>query len=578
ELCLDMSDFNQSSHDFQRFVEKLRKLDPVKTRNGTLSRRSTNLAHEEQRIQQAIGTTHETLSFEDTLFFVYLPDLNNIRKPCPHQGIRSLFEWLEGKGVKRIITLNMPDSASSPMSDELVEDAIIRRFEIEKLDWRKLDISLDILTPSKDSDWSPQITKLTLYSSGNWSVLYHYLSKDGLARLPEGAHDFEAHRRHLELARSYKTRLEIMLTELREDKELIKKEGLNDRFKLKIVEAAKWTFPLLQYRENEEPFVPKQLQPSTMYLDELAESPNDTDEVLRFQEVTAAPCPGTEDQRIKICIIDNGVDRIRTNVRDLLARGVSFVNTNHDKRGRILPWWLVADPHGTQMASLIGQTNRHCRLYIARVGKGRRDILPENAAKAIKWALEQKVDIISMSWITKHNNPDLKQAVEEAISGTPQTRPTLLFCSTADEGAYSGDIWPAKYDDTVRISATDRYGHTRPASDIDDVNILVPGEDMDADGPSYMEKHVQSTVSGSSVATALAAGIASLALLMIKTFNDVSEEDWKFFHTKEGIMKVFQKMGSNQTATGVRLSTLFPDTDLSTKLPEEWNVQKLKEP
>ena len=42
---------------------------------------------------------------------------------------------------------------------------------------------------------------------------------------------------------------------------------------------------------------------------------------------------------------------------------------------------MVADPHGTQMASLITEVNPFCRLYIARVGKARKDILPENAAK-----------------------------------------------------------------------------------------------------------------------------------------------------------------------------------------------------
>jgi hypothetical protein len=147
-----MSDFNQSSHDFTRFIDQL-------------TQRSSP----------------DNLLFEETLFYVYLPDLNTFKKPCPHDGVRALFSWLgEHKGVKKIKNLNMPDSTTSPMSDELVGEAIIDRFEIEKFDWRKLDINLDILTKSEHA---AQFTDITLYSSGNWSVLYHWKSKDGLAKL-----------------------------------------------------------------------------------------------------------------------------------------------------------------------------------------------------------------------------------------------------------------------------------------------------------------------------------------------------------------------------------------------------------
>lgn len=184
-----------------------------------------------------------------------------------------------------------------------------------------------------------------------------------------------------------------------------------------------------------------------------------------------------------------------------------------------------------------------------------------------------------MSWVTKKDHAGLKKAVQDAVKQTDSTRPTLIFCSTADEGVYSGGIWPANYENTVKVAATDQYGHMRPTS-TSAVEILVPGEDIVADGPSYMDRYVEGTVSGSSVATALAAGIASLALLMIKTFNDINEadEDWKYFHTKEGIMKVFQKMeGLQAGTTGVTLSTLFPDKDSIGNLATEWEVGNLRQ-
>lgn len=145
-----MSDFNRSSHDFTRFIEKLK--DSEKT----------------------------DFKFQETLFYLTLPDFNTFSKMC-HDGVRHLFSWLKDeKGVKTIKDLKMPDSATSPMSEELVQEAIIEQFEIEKFDWRKLDISLDILTGSKHSD---KLKDITLYSSCNWGVLYHWASDDGLVKL-----------------------------------------------------------------------------------------------------------------------------------------------------------------------------------------------------------------------------------------------------------------------------------------------------------------------------------------------------------------------------------------------------------
>lgn len=101
----------------------------------------------------------------------------------------------------------------------------------------------------------------------------------------------------------------------------------------------------------------------------------------RFQELIKAPSKGAEDRRIKIAILDNGADRIEGAAKNQMAKGISYVTADPSNSDQILPWWMVADPHGTQMASLIAQVNPYCRLYIARVGKARNDILPANAAK-----------------------------------------------------------------------------------------------------------------------------------------------------------------------------------------------------
>jgi hypothetical protein len=75
---------------------------------------------------------------------------------------------------------------------------------------------------------------------------------------------------------------------------------------------------------------------------------------------------------IKVAIIDNGTDKTRSTLYNDIEKGISFAEIT--ATGRRLPWWIVADPHGTQMASLIQRVNPHCRLYPVRVGRGRNDI------------------------------------------------------------------------------------------------------------------------------------------------------------------------------------------------------------
>lgn len=106
----------------------------------------------------------------------------------------------------------------------------------------------------------------------------------------------------------------------------------------------------------------------------------------KLKLLTSPPVGEAMDARIKVAIIDNGADKIRSSIKNSIAKGVSYVTGGPASGDRILPWWMVSDPHGTQMASLIAKANPFCRLYIARVGKLRQDILAENAA-AVRNAL-----------------------------------------------------------------------------------------------------------------------------------------------------------------------------------------------
>ena len=71
-----------------------------------------------------------------------------------------------------------------------------------------------------------------------------------------------------------------------------------------------------------------------------------------------------DDQRIKVAVIDTGVDGTLSTLSECILDGVSLVE---DFEGRESPWWLASHPHGTQMASFIHQLDPFCYLYVIKI-------------------------------------------------------------------------------------------------------------------------------------------------------------------------------------------------------------------
>lgn len=163
------------------------------------------------------------------------------------------------------------------------------------------------------------------------------------------------------------------------------------------------------------------------------------------------------------------------------------------------------------------------------------------------------MDIISISWVVMKRNPALKAAIQKAVD----SHKILVYCSTADTGSQShGDVYPANYDRLVTaVSASDRFGWARVES-CHDVHVMLGGEEVTAQGPKYMEQP-KSRISGSSVATALAAGLASLCLFLARMAND--RGDWDEFKDRDAMLHIFRKMQESDTNRVITPAKLFDD-------------------
>jgi hypothetical protein len=113
-----------------------------------------------------------------------------------------------------------------------------------------------------------------------------------------------------------------------------------------------------------------------------------------------------------------------------------------------------------------------------------------------------------LSWVTEKDDPDLRKIIKDASDQN-----IAVFCSRGDQGNLSSPKYPADFPGTITVSATDRKNVRRKHSE-EKADFFVVGEDILADGPSYYlgdgAEHLDHLCSGSSVATAVAAGLASL--------------------------------------------------------------------
>lgn len=142
--------------------------------------------------------------------------------------------------------------------------------------------------------------------------------------------------------------------------------------------------------------------------------------------------------------------------------------------------------------------------------------------QAIDWAVNCEVDIISMSWTfqrTEDNKSILDKDLEKAIARA-SSKDILMFCSTGDKGRHANDdTYPACLPSVFKIGAAKASGNEAEWTESSS-HFTFPGEDLRAETPTYIESKRNSPVSGSSLATALASGLAALMLYCIDITDD----------------------------------------------------------
>ncbi|KAI1121303.1 hypothetical protein F5Y10DRAFT_282592 [Nemania abortiva] len=528
-------------------------------------------AHQQGKTADEVVILVEKLSraggFEDTLSYVSLPSLDHVtdtssgpvsesytqnetRRRSPrdkaqtapeNRGRSSLvrvFDALSENNVRTILRLHVDDLDSPAHTDAAIERAIRGRdafsldtqrpstIHIETWDWRKIDISIDVILFA-----APDVVNVNLYWSGNWSVLSGWAGRSGIPRLYESG-------------KKLKTVILHAFPGLESSERLTK---MIDHFKVEIKDQTEDGVKLeVKRRTNARPNSARSDEdlgtlasgrsgpPQHVWVDRM----EDFRRSLFNIHNTIPTVKNMMPPRIKVALIDDGVDLSSLDTHIVQATGLSYCPPL--ARNVELPWHQSTNGHGTIMANMIARINPWVSLDVMRIQDsmvykpgaegGMQVISALSAARAIDGARIRKADIISMSWSIRKPAKSKVAAIANGTKQTPEERDIealqeaidkarkdniLMFCSAADDIQIIGkDSLPFSRapDYIFRIGAALPKGQRDPASeDANSISYFFPGNQV---AEAWNPRSVKAVEyhDGSSVSTALAAGLASLIM------------------------------------------------------------------
>ncbi|KAL6823407.1 hypothetical protein V8C40DRAFT_248013 [Trichoderma camerunense] len=255
--------------------------------------------------------------------------------------------------------------------------------------------------------------------------------------------------------------------------------------------------------------------------------------------------PGTTPrERIRIAILDTGYD----------ADSAYF--QHNSRRNRLVKWrdWVEhsttpqdCNGHGTHLVALVMRIVPEAEICVARVANDHQGLEKAiiSISEAIKWAQSEcKADIISMSFGHIRDHKPISRAIYNAI----KDKAILFFAAAANFGANERELFPARHECVISIRGTNSNGqfqdfnpprNSREGKVFGTLGLEVPSVALtNASEAAFM--------TGTSVATAIAAGIAGMLLEYVGGKSDTSAYHIvkDFLHTREGMLDMFEEMGT----------------------------------
>jgi len=224
---------------------------------------------------------------------------------------------------------------------------------------------------------------------------------------------------------------------------------------------------------------------------------------------------------ITIAILDTGCDINHPDIQDRIIGGRNFTDDDsgnqdefHDYNGHgtHVAGTIAANKNGLGVAGVAPEANLLIVKVLDANGSGEYDWI----VRGIQYAIEQKVDIISMSLGGPVDVPALHDVIRQAVSNG-----ILVVCAAGNEGdgaELTEELaFPGGYNEVISVGAVDlNWRSSRFSNSNNEVDLVAPGENIVS---TYLDGEYAS-LSG----TSMAAPHVSGALALIKNIANASFE------------------------------------------------------
>ncbi|MBW7456799.1 S8 family peptidase, partial [Paenibacillus sepulcri] len=213
----------------------------------------------------------------------------------------------------------------------------------------------------------------------------------------------------------------------------------------------------------------------------------------------------TTGYRVRIGVIDTGVDFSHPDLKHSLARGINLLNPAalpHDDNG-----------HGTHIAGTIAAANQlrgmigvapRSIVYPVKAFDHNGSAFVSDIILGIEWCVRNRMNIINMSFGMKTRSKSLLQAVTNAYNAG-----VIVVASSGNDGKRKSVDYPAKYPQTISVGATNRLRRIAPFSNRGIyIDIYAPGDKI----MSSWLRGKYHEMSGTSMATSHVSGAIALLL------------------------------------------------------------------
>jgi subtilisin family serine protease len=219
---------------------------------------------------------------------------------------------------------------------------------------------------------------------------------------------------------------------------------------------------------------------------------------------------------VKVAILDSGIEKTHPDLVEAIKACQDFSFSENTGCSDIMG-------HGTHCSGIIGARENgfgitglapHCEFYIGKVINDDFGIHPLYLKNALKWAISQKVDIVSMSIGFQESDDTVYEQIKAAHSAG-----LILVAAGGNNsgGTILNDLlYPAKYSECISVGAISQNNGSEGISVVsNNLDIVAPG--IKIYSTDIKSKGFYSYQDGTSMAAAFVSGVVALVVQKLKS-------------------------------------------------------------